>query len=413
MTATMQRPDSGTWPPASIVHVLDHALPELSGYSIRSHNVLRVLCGHGLPVVAMAPAPAGALREEEIDGVPYVRLPARGAALASLPRMLALFGDLRRQLAARPVRLVHAYTPVRVGLPALWAARWARVPMVYEIRGLWEETAVERGRLTPGSPRYRLSRRLEGWLMRRADGLAAISHGLIGEARQRGVAPERIFHVPNGVDARGFRPEAPDPRLVERHGLQGRVVFGFVGTFFAYEGVDVLLQAFAALRAEVPGARLLLVGDGETEAALRAEIRRLQIGADVVMTGRVPHAEVRRYYSVCDVLVYPRRRSRCTELITPLRPLEAMAMGRPVVASDLSALRELVRHGETGLLVSPDDPAALAAAMTRLATDRDYRSRLQDAARRFAAEERDWRGLAAVYAGAYARLLGAPAEVCR
>ena len=395
-----------------IAHVLDHALPLLSGYSVRSHNVLRALRRQGLPVLGIATAPAAdrAPREDEVDGVPYVRLSRRAEPFGSAASMLALFSDVRRELAGRGVGLVHAHTPVRTGLPALWAARWAGVPMLYELRGLWEESAVERGRMTRRSIRYRLSRQLETWLMRHSDALAAISRGLVEEAQRRGVAQDRIVHVPNGVDADHFRPRAADAALAERHGLTGKLVFGFIGFFFAYEGIDVLIRAVAQVRAQVPDARLLLVGDGDMEGALRAEVRRLQLDSHVVMTGRVPHAEVRRYYSICDVLVYPRRRSRLTNMVTPLRPLEAMAMGKPVVASDLSGLREIVRHGETGLLFPPDDPSGLAAVLAHLAADPVRRSLLCERARRFAAEECDWSRLATVYSAAYARLLAASAR---
>ena len=390
-----------------IAHVLDHALPELSGYSIRSHSILRALRKRGLPVIGIAPASGAVAREEEVDGVPYVRLSRRGGSFGSAATMVATFGDLRRQLASRPVALVHAHTPVRAGLPALWAARWVGVPMMYELRGLWEESAVQRGRISRRSVRYQLSRRLETWLMRHTDALAAISRGLIDEARRRGVAEDRIVYVPNGVDAEHFRPRPPDAVLLERFRLTGKLVMGFIGFFFAYEGIDVLVRAMSEICSRVPDARLLLVGDGDMDGALRAEVSQLQLDSHVIMTGRVPHAEIQRYYSICDVLVYPRRSSRLTNLVTPLRPLEAMAMGKPVVASDVAGLHEIVRHGETGLLVAPDDPGSLAAALIGLAADPSYRRLLREAARRFVVEERDWSRLAAVYAAAYARLLGA------
>jgi PEP-CTERM/exosortase A-associated glycosyltransferase len=395
-------------PPPVILHVFDHALPEWSGYSIRSHNVLRALRARGLPVVGVAPSTSAVRFEEEVDGVPYVRLP-HASGLGNLARMLRLYGDLRRQCAGRSVALVHAHNPARTGIPALWAARRARLPIVYELHGLWEEAAVGRRRMRPHSVRYRLGRQLETSLMRRVDVLAAISRGLIDEARRRGVAAERIVHVPNCVDAHRFRPRDPDVELVDRHALHDKIVLGFIGSFFAYEGIEVLIRAFALLVRQFPAARLLLVGDGDVHGELCAEIERRQLQQHVVMPGRVSHAEVPRYYSICDVLVYPRPRSRLTEMVTPLRPLEAMAMGRAVVASDLGALREMVQHGATGLLVSPDDAAGLAAALATLAADPGLRRRLGEGARRFVVEERDWRSLAGVYEAAYARLLGAPA----
>lgn len=394
-------------PPGSIVHVLDHALPELSGYSVRSHNLLRALRDHGLPVVGLAPASDAAARDEDIDGVSYARLPRRASTLGSVPRLFGLCGDLRSRLRGQQVALIHAHSPVRSGLPAFYAARRAGVPLIYDWRGIWEESGVERRSMRRGLLRYRVSRDLETWLMRRVDALAAISHGQIGEARRRGVAPDRIFHAPNGVDTDAFRPQPADAELSERYGLRGGIVIGCIGFFFAYEGIDVLVRAFAQLRSHRPDARLLLVGDGDMHDELRAQVRGLRLDAHVIMTGRVPHADVPRYYSLCDVLVYPRRRGPMMELVAPLRPLEAMSMCKPVIASDLGALREIVRDGDTGVLFAADDADSLTAALTALAADPALRDRLGAGGRRFA-EQRDWRHLAAVYARVYARLLGSP-----
>jgi glycogen(starch) synthase len=385
----------------TILHVLDHALPELSGYSIRSHHVLRALRRGGLPVVAIAPAADLATPDRCIDDVPYVTLPRCRPAAASVPRMLALFTALRRQVQARRVALVHAHTPVRTGLPAYLAARTVGVPIVYEMHGLWEDSAVDRRRLRPHSLRYRTGRGLETWLMRRVDSLAVLSHGLVEDARHRGVARRRIVHVPNGVDCARFRPLPRDTALAARHGLTDAFVIGFVGSFFAYEGVDVLVRAFAALRPELPHARLLLVGDGDTGEAVRALVTRLRLDDAVAFAGRVPHAQVPSYYALCDVLAYPRRPSRMTELVTPLRPLEAMAMGRAIIASDVGGLREILRDGETGVLVRGGDAAALAGGLRRLACDAERRRRLGERARAVATAERDWGSLAAVYAAAY------------
>src|SRR5262249_20185978 len=150
---------------------------------------------------------------------------------------------------------------------------------------------------------------------------------------RRGIEKDTVSVIPNGVDVDGFRPRARNRKLAEQLHLNGGPVFGFVGSFYHYEGLRLLLEAFPRIRGQIPGAKLLLVGGGPEEQALK-EANSTCDGA-VSMIGNVPHAQVPDYYSVIDVLVYPRQRMRLTDLVTPLKPLEAMAMGKAVVASDV------------------------------------------------------------------------------
>jgi PEP-CTERM/exosortase A-associated glycosyltransferase len=396
--------------PPLILHVLDHALPELSGYSVRSHNLLRAQRAAGLSVVAVTPsAPAGLPAEESIDGVRYVRLSLRPPNAPQTPSLLArrivgvgrwIDAELRR----RPVSVIHAHSPVLNGLPALWSARRARLPVTYEVRGFWEDVGADRdGNLW----RYRSIRALESWLLRRVDAVSTISHGLLDEIIGRGVSAERAFLAPNGVDTATFRPRVKDDAVLSRHGLKGRMVVGFVGHFIDYEGIDNLVRGFALVLDEFPQARLLLVGNGATEQVLRAEAHRLGMAENVVFAGTVPHNEVAGYYSVCDVLAYPRPPGRVAELTTPLKPLEAMAMGKAVLASDVGGLRELIRHGDTGILFPPNDPARLGQALGALLADPALRASLGANARRFVCEERTWDRVGRVYDDVYGKLLHA------
>jgi len=258
-----------------VLHALDHALPELSGYSIRSHSVLRAQRSLGIDALAVAHSSrVGHVTEASIDGVPYVWLPRatqNGAATvpSSIARMVRMERQLRGEVKRRGVALLHAHSPSLNGIPALWVAQRFRLPVIYEMRALWEAAAVERrqGRARPA--RYRAARALETWLTRHVTALAVISQGLHDEAVRRGVPAAKIFRAPNGVDTGVFHPTAPDIDLARRHGLNGHVVFGYVGFLFAYEGLDVLLQAFAQIADTMPHSRLLLVGGGEQETALR------------------------------------------------------------------------------------------------------------------------------------------------
>ncbi len=395
-------------PDLRVLHVLDHSLPVVSGYSVRSHAILRAQRPAGIdPVALTSPKQGGADGGEVIDGIEYLRVAGRtdgrlGAPVIAEGRlMMRLARRVAREVARRQIAVLHAHSPVLNGLPCLWVARRAGRPVVYEVRAPWEDAGVDSGHHAEQSPRYRAIRMLEGWMLRRADAVVVISRQLARHVVSRGVAPSKVFHIPNGVDVATFQPMAADEALIREHGLEGKVVFGFIGGFNNYEGLDILLRAFAILAAQAPEARLLLVGDGAAKAAVCVDVRRLGIEAQVVVAGPVAHADARRWYSLCDVLVYPRRSSRLTELTTPLKPLEAMAMGKIVVGSDVGGLRELIHAGETGLLFPPGDPEALGNLLGDITQRLQCRSALGAAARRWVCAERDWRQLARIYGRAY------------
>jgi glycogen synthase len=395
-------------PDLRVLHVLDHSLPVVSGYSIRSHAILRAQRNAGIdPVALTSPKQGGADRGDVIDDIGYLRVAGRidgslGAPLIGESRLMRRVARrVARELVSRQIAVLHAHSPVLNGLPCLWVGRRAGIPVVYEVRAPWEEAAVDSGKHTERSPRYRTIRMLESWMLRRADAVVAISMQLAEAVVSRGVTRSKVFHVPNGVDVANFMPMAADEALRRAHGLEGKVVFGFVGGFNRYEGLDILVRAFAILAARAPQARLLLVGDGPAKAAVCAEVRRLGLAAQVVVAGPVAYADVRRWYSLCDVLVYPRRASRLTELTTPLKPLEAMAMGKIVVGSDVGGLRELIRAGETGLLFRPGDAEALGHLLGDVTQQLHSRSVLGEAARRWVCAERDWWQLTPIYARAY------------
>jgi PEP-CTERM/exosortase A-associated glycosyltransferase len=276
--------------------------------------------------------------------------------------------------------------------------------VVYEVRALWEDAAVDHGTARQGGLRYRLSRAAETYALRSANAVTTICEGLRQEIIGRGVATDRVTVIPNAVDVDAFKfGKAPDEALRAQLGLAGTVLVGFVGSFFAYEGLDLLLGALPLILAERPEVRVLLVGGGPHEAQLKDMARRLGVADKVVFAGRVAHSEVHRYYSLIDVLAYPRRSMRLTELVTPLKPLEAMAQGHLLVASDVGGHRELIRDGETGTLFPAGRSDALADAVLRLLRQSDWSAR-RLRARRFVEAERNWRSSVERYRGVYADL---------
>jgi PEP-CTERM/exosortase A-associated glycosyltransferase len=281
--------------------------------------------------------------------------------------------------------------------------------VVYELRALWEDAAVDHGTAQEGGLRYRLSRGLETWALRRAAAITTICEGLRGDIIGRGIPAEKVTVIPNAVDVEAFSAVGvPDLGLKKQLGLDGALVLGFIGSFFAYEGLAVLLRALRQLLAQGERMRALLVGGGRHEAELKRLAAELGIENQVVFAGRVPHEEVQRYYDIIDVLVYPRLSMRLTELVTPLKPLEAMAQGRLMIASDVGGHRELIRHGETGMLFKAGDPEALVSELLGLLREPGLGARLKAAARRYVETERNWKASVARYEDVYARVMRQP-----
>jgi PEP-CTERM/exosortase A-associated glycosyltransferase len=317
---------------------------------------------------------------------------------------MAQAGALNHDL--RPA-LIHAHSPVLNAFPAQKVARAAGLPMVYEIRAFWEDAAVDRGTTTEGSLRYRLTRAMETRAVKRADHVFTICNGLRDDLLARGVADTHVDLAPNAIEPDRLPPITErDDALAGSLGLGDGPVLGFLGSFYHYEGLHLLIDAFPAIRERHPDARLLLVGGGPEDAALRAKATPL--GDAALFTGRVGPEEVRRYYSVVDLLVYPRLRMRLTDLVTPLKPLEAMSMMRPFIASDVGGHKELVEDGVTGRLFAADDPKALAdTALAMLdPANAAANAALIDPALNFVRTTRSWSAVAERYLPVYERLTG-------
>lgn len=390
--------------PTRILHVLDHSLPLGSGYSYRSRSIVRAQRRIGLEPVIVTSPKQGSDRDarEVVDDLVHYRTGPVGGRLPVVRELL-----LMRRLAARIAQVarkersqvIHAHSPLLNGLPALWAGRRLGVRTVYEVRTFWEDAAVSHGTHTEASWRYRLSRALESMVLRRADAVVTICQGIKSEVVGRGVSPDRVSIVPNGVDPEWFEARSRADELGARLGLGPGPVFGYIGSFSFYEGLPFLVEAMGSLVAQIPHAKLVLAGSGRDEAAMREAATK--VGQSVLMLGRVPQDQVRDLYTLVDVLVLPRRRMRITELVTPLKPLEAMAAGIPVLASDVGGHAELIVDGQTGLLFKAESQDSLVAQATRLAGDAGLRRHVIDNARRWVQEERTWDRSVAGYRRAY------------
>lgn len=393
-----------------ILHVLDHSLPLHSGYVFRTLAILREQRRRGWETLSLTsprqgPGDVDAL---DVEGFRFERTPYTPSWRASVPgawpidEIAATTASLGRLVDRWRPDVIHAHSPVLDAIPALRVGRRRGLPVVYEVRAFWEDAAVDHGSTTEGSLRYRVTRGLETAVLRRCEQVTTICEGLRMEMVGRGISPNRITVIPNAVDTVRFVPDMPrDEALAEALGLRGCRVIGFCGSFYAYEGLDLAVDALPAILGALPDVRLLLVGSGPEEGRLRARVAERGLEAHVVFTGRVPNDLIDRYYSLIDLTVFPRRRMRLTDLVTPLKPLEAMAQGKVVLASDVGGHRELVRHDETGVLFAPEDASAIAGVATRVLQDAAHASRLRLEGRRYVEHERTWASSVARYEEVY------------
>ncbi|WP_341647610.1 TIGR04063 family PEP-CTERM/XrtA system glycosyltransferase [Thauera humireducens] len=388
-----------------ILHILDHSLPLHSGYTFRTAAILREQRALSWGDLPSHDAQAGfsAVEVEEADGLRFYRTPApAGTGLLAQMRLTARRIDQLVEPAARP-------PPCPLPCAQRAAGRVGRAKAA-PARGVGNACLVggRRGTTAP-PPRAACataSRALESFALRHADQVTTICEGLRGDIQVRGIPADKITVIPNAVDANAFQFGAePDAALRSELGLDGCTVLGFAGSFYGYEGLDQLVAATARLAARDPIIRLLLVGGGVQEANLRRQTADLGIADRVIFTGRVPHSRVQKYYELIDVLAYPRLPIRLTELVTPLKPLEAMAQGRMFVASDVGGHRELVRHGETGFLCQAGSAEALADAIADVLAHRERWPAIRRQARDFVERERTWANSVAATARSYRRAL--------
>ena len=405
--------------PGSVVYFASQTMPyTTSGYAIRTHGLVRSIrdLGHDITVCARHGYPLDRAdfkgeyigNSEDIDGIRYLFNPSnRSDDSPEIPygevfnfRKYEEYHYLACETLARQVEeirpfAIHAASNFVTGMAAVNTAKALGIPSIYEIRGFWHLTQASKRKGYEDSDHYHLSEALELEVATNADHVFVITQALADILIDYGVDENKITILPNSVDVGKFTPMERDPELEDYLEAYDRVVLGYIGSFVEYEGLDLLLEAIASIRKDIDDQlRVILVGDGPVMKELREMSKFLGIDDIVKFTGRVSHDEVQRYYSIVDIMAFPRKGRRVCELVSPLKPFEAMAMEKAVIASDVSALAEIVDDGKTGLLHKKDDSSSLAECIKRLIEDRDLRESLSKAGREWVKEQRSSKAIA-------------------
>ncbi|GHD18663.1 glycosyltransferase WbuB [Nocardiopsis kunsanensis] len=413
-TVNARRPP-GTGEPPRVLHLVTNALPHTNaGYTQRTHRIAVAQRERGIDahVVTRAGYPlnkgvADPRPLVTLDGVPYHRMipwTAPADADAEFGAGLRMGSALVEAL--RP-DVLHAASNHHNARLALALGERFGLPVVYEVRGFLEESWLSRDpERSTEDAFYRAERARESACMLAADLVVTLGGTMRADIVERGVAPDRLLVVPNAVDPSFLEPLPPAGGVREPLGIGGGAfVAGTTTSCFGYEGLDTLLEAVALMRERGEDAHALVVGDGPELPALRARAQDLGLAGAAHFTGRVPSGRVREYHGALDVFVVPRRNERVCRVVTPLKPVEAMAGGLPIVASDLPALREIVEPGVTGELIPAGQSVCLADVLSNLSYSHKTRTSYGCAGRSVVEEERTWAGAAYRYDVAYRGLI--------
>ena len=398
----------------NILHILDHSIPLHSGYTFRTRAILNQQRAMGWQTfhVTSAKQVGATAAKETVDGLEFYRTYITNSLLEKIPvlnywgviaslekRILEICDDIKPDI-------LHAHSPALNGVAAVRAGKKLGIPVVYECRAFWEDAAVDHGTSTEGSLRYKATRAMETWVFKKADAVTTICQGLKKDIIERGVAESKITTIPNAVDIHAFKFGQPaDEALKEELGLKDKKVLGFIGSFYAYEGIPLLLDALPTIIEADKSVMLLLVGGGPDESIIKQKINELDLQDHVVLTGRVPHNQVQNYYNLVDLFVYPRYAMRLTELVTPLKPLEAMAQGQLVIASDVGGHKELIEDGKNGFLFKADNADALASTVLRAFENVADWDVMRQQGREYVEQERNWAASVSRYQMVYPNLI--------
>jgi glycosyltransferase involved in cell wall biosynthesis len=404
-----------------LIHMRDPY--EVNGYVSRTHLILASMRAAGLDPKAITrlgfPQDLARHRqaviaaEELMNDIPMLSLPDPMSGQIGRPILnyIDAYADSIVRLARlhRPAAL-HAASNYMNGLAAIKAGRILGIPVIYEVRGIWEITQSSANEIYANTLRYKLQRTLENEAVSAADKVITISEPLRRFVIEHGAKDSDVSVVPNAVDSDKLRPLRRDRKVLGRLGIaQKEVVIGYVGSIVHYEGLDYIIEALAQLKEQgVKSFRFLLVGHGRESESLEALAARLKVSDLCIFMGRVPRSEVEALYSIIDIAPLPRRSLPVTELVPPLKPFEAMAAGKTVIVSSVEALAGTVIHGETGLIVEKDNVKALVAALKSLIESPALRKKIGKRAREWVVAERSVPALADQLTAVYRSIAAMP-----
>lgn len=394
-----------------ICYCLHNSLPYSSGgYATRGHGIAQGLQVNGLDVICLTrpgypkdlsnyngPNP---VEFNEIDGIKYFHIsePNRRNFKADDYLKRAVIAYEKQFFKHRPSVVMAASNHINA-IPAMIAAKKLGISFYYEVRGFWEITRISREPKFEQTKSFAKLVEYEKFAAQNADHVFTLTNPMREELERRGVSPNKITLVPNSCDPSRFIPRLRDRDLAQKYDIkEGTPVIGYIGTFAQYEGLNDLVKACALLKKRGHNFKLLLVGgenaSGNDQGLITEEIIQISndsnLLGDIIMPGRIPHEQVEAHYSLIDIAPFPRKPQPVTEMVSPMKPLEALAMQKAVVASSVRALSEMIEDGKTGLLFKKGDVEDLTSSLEKLICNPGMRNRLGKEGRKWIEKERHW-----------------------
>ncbi len=410
-----------------ILHLLEVSLPILAGYTIRTHNILREQQKYVYPLALIDPKIMRNKNPYIKNGVLYYKFPpfpgyniisnskilralriSKGYNLINTLLFTYQKNYLSKFVEIQKIDLIHAHSPARFAKFGYKIARSKNIPFIYEVRYFPEDSAVASEKYKQDSFKYKRKHKKETKLMKKADAVITLGKAMKNDIRNRGIAEEKIYIVSNGVDTKKFVPLEPNQYLKIKLSLQNKKVIGYIGSIRRIEGIEILLKSFSLLRKTINDIKILIVGPIRPSNYLKSLMdysKKLNIDKDIIFTGMVPYEEINNFYSIIDIFVIPRINSRENRLVTPLKPLEVMAMGKVLITSDLPALKEFVVQHISGDLFKVGNSKALAIKLEKYLSNPEKAETLKQSARKYVVNNFSWSDVVKKYIPIYDKYL--------
>lgn len=410
----------------NVLHLIQASLPVIAGYTIRTHNILinqKRFCN---PIALTNKYFKRKNDPDFINRILYIRYPYNkiedfllNSSISKNMKLSPFFNIIYRSgllnstsfvdkiSKTYKIELIHGHTPESFSKYGEKTARALKIPFVYEVRGFQEDTLLTYGNIKRNNRIYKKRKEKEKNIMKKADVLITLGNQMKNTLIDMNIDEEKIKIIPNGVDVDFFKPLISDVKLKSKYANNDSKIIGFIGTIRRLEGLEVLIKAFKRVNEENKHIILLIVGryHEEYKLALDHLISILDLEDKVHFTGQIPFKDIKKFYSIIDIHVLPRIDVNVNRIVTPLKPLEVMAMSKPLISSKLPALEELIKPNISGEFFKPGDHLDLSEKLKFFLRNENKAMELGKKARKFVEKNYAWRNLAMRYKNIYESLL--------